>query len=343
MELEHLRTFVHVAREGSFSKAARALDVSQPLISARIAALEREMGGRLFARGGRALALTDRGATFLPYVDRALATLHEGVETARQTGAGQRGRVTVGTVQPLCGDYLARAVERFQADHPRVDVFVRVGHSEQVIEMVRDRAVRVGLVGGWFPATSLVEVVCRVRQPLVLIVPADSPLALRSAVRLADIGQAAPPLYLVEWARGLRTIVADALHPAHPMVEIPFEMAQRFVAGGRGATFATRAMVAADVAAGRLHAVPVVDLPPLYYENAIVRLKGATLPPSVTAFIDVVQAEAEAMQDNLDQESLSLAPAIDSAGVPYVFSWAGGRAGGRGGRVRPARARSPVR
>ncbi len=279
MEIEHLRAFAQVVRDGSFSKAARTLDVSQPLISARIAALEREVGGQLFARGGRTLALTERGESFLPYVERALATLHEGVETVRQTGAGQRGRVTVGTIQPLCGDYLAHAVKKFRAMHPRVDLFVRVGHSEQVVAMLHDRVVRVGVIGGWTsdwydPA---VEVCARIHQPLVLVVPAGNPLSGRSDVRLADISQHVAPLYLIEWTAELRSLVAQSRQAGQALVEIPFEMAHRFMLDGHGGAFVTRAMVAADLAAGRLRAVRVADLPPLSYKNAIIRLKGAAV------------------------------------------------------------------
>ncbi len=77
-------------------------------------------------------------------------------------------------------------------------------------------------------------------------------------------------------------------------------MAHRFVAGGRGATFATRAMVAGDLAAGRLCAVPVSDLPPLSYENAVVSLCGASLPRSVAAFMDVLSAEIGAIGATAD-------------------------------------------
>ncbi len=298
MDIEQLRAFAQVARDGGFSRAARMLDVSQPSISARIAALERELGGRLVARGGRSLALTELGESFLPYVDRALATLHEGVETVRQTEAGQRGRVTVGAIQPLCDDFLTRAVERFGAGHPGVDLFVRVGHSEQVIAMLHDRVVRVGVIGGWSsdrydPA---IVVLHRVRQPLVLIVPPGNPLAGRTDVRLRDVAASATPLYLVEWTAGLRALIVQTIHPARALVEVPFEMAHRFVAGGRGATFATRAMVADDLAAGRLRAVPVSDLPPLYYENAVVALRGASLPRSVDAFMAVLRTEIGAMR-----------------------------------------------
>ncbi len=302
MDIEQLRAFAQVARDGSFSKAARALDVSQPSISARIAALERELGGRLVARGGRSLALTELGESFLPYVDRALATLHEGVETVRQTEAGQRGRVTVGAIQPLCDDFLARAVERFGTGHPGVDLFVRLGHSEQVVAMLHDRVVRVGVIGGW-PSDRYdpaIAVLHRVRRPLVLIVPPGNPLTGRTGVRLRDVAEAVTPLYLVEWTAGLRALIDEAVRPARALVEIPFEMAHRFVAGGRGATFATRAMVAGDLAAGRLCAVPVSDLPPLSYENAVVSLRGASLPRSMAAFMDVLGTEIATMGANTD-------------------------------------------
>jgi len=132
---------------------------------------------------------------------------------------------------------------------------------------------------------------------LVLIVPPGNPLDRRTDVRLCDVAEAATPLYLVEWTAGLRALIDEAVRPARALVEIPFEMAHRFVASGRGATFATRAMVADDLAAGRLCAVPVSDLPPLSYENAVVSLRGVSLPRSVAAFLDVLRAEIGAGAD----------------------------------------------
>ncbi|MBO0795369.1 MAG: LysR family transcriptional regulator, partial [Ktedonobacteraceae bacterium] len=73
MDIDQLRTFERVVREGSFSRAARSLDISQPTISARIQALEQEVGGALLQRGGRTIALTERGESFLPYARQAIA------------------------------------------------------------------------------------------------------------------------------------------------------------------------------------------------------------------------------------------------------------------------------
>ncbi|HEX5691219.1 MAG TPA: LysR family transcriptional regulator, partial [Roseiflexaceae bacterium] len=75
MDLHQLMAFERIAREGSFSRAAWSLQIAQPTISARIQALEQEVGGALFVRGGRRVTLTERGESFLPYARRAMEVL----------------------------------------------------------------------------------------------------------------------------------------------------------------------------------------------------------------------------------------------------------------------------
>ncbi|HNP72270.1 MAG TPA: LysR family transcriptional regulator, partial [Kouleothrix sp.] len=88
MDTEQLVMFERIAREGSFSRAAWALGVAQPTVSARVQALERAVGGQLFVRGSRGVALTDLGASFLPFARRALEVLDAGVAAAREAHAG---------------------------------------------------------------------------------------------------------------------------------------------------------------------------------------------------------------------------------------------------------------
>ena len=83
MDVDQLIAFERIVREGSFSRAAWELHIAQPTISARIQALEHELGGPLFVRNSRRVSLTERGASFLPYARRALAALTEGSEVAR--------------------------------------------------------------------------------------------------------------------------------------------------------------------------------------------------------------------------------------------------------------------
>ena len=86
LDADQLATFDRIVREGGFGRAAVALGLGQPAVSARIRALEAAVGGTLFTRG-RQVALTALGESFLPYARRALEVLGEGVEVARRAGA----------------------------------------------------------------------------------------------------------------------------------------------------------------------------------------------------------------------------------------------------------------
>src|ERR1700722_19343700 len=98
MELRHLRYFVTVVEEASFTRAATRLHVAQPGISAQIRQLERELGEELFDRSGRPLRLTQAGEAVLPYARDALAAA-DGVRRMVDEMSGLlRGRVALGMV-----------------------------------------------------------------------------------------------------------------------------------------------------------------------------------------------------------------------------------------------------
>src|SRR3982751_957827 len=97
MQLDQLVAFDRIAREGTFSRAAMALGLGQPAVSARILALEDAVGGTLFVRG-RTLRLTALGESFLPFARRALEVLPEGVEASRLAQIGERGSVRIGVL-----------------------------------------------------------------------------------------------------------------------------------------------------------------------------------------------------------------------------------------------------
>ena len=75
MELAQLEAFLQVAHHRSFSRAAEALFLTQPSVTARIQSLEREIGERLFERTGRSVTLTDAGHAFIPHAQRALTAV----------------------------------------------------------------------------------------------------------------------------------------------------------------------------------------------------------------------------------------------------------------------------
>src|SRR5262249_8418033 len=128
-----------------FSRAARALNIGQPAVSARIQALEQSLGGAVLTRGRR-VTLTSLGARWLPYVERALDTLDEGTRLAQLGARGARGRVTLATLGSLAGGLLGPALASFVSRHPDVECSMRSCDHEFVLQLLSDGVVELGLV-----------------------------------------------------------------------------------------------------------------------------------------------------------------------------------------------------
>jgi DNA-binding transcriptional LysR family regulator len=291
MDLDQLLAFDRVVREGSFSRAAWSLDITQPTISARIQALEQEVGGPLLVRGGRRVALTERGESFLRYARRALAVLAEGVEAARLTQVGQRGRVTVGTLPSLAGGFLASAIARFHTAHPDVELFMRTGHSEQIVDLLRDGVVKVGLITAPTHNPDLAPLL-HFREPLVLVAPAGHALVRQHPVTLGEVERESRPFLLVRWGPGMNPVLARLDVQAEPVIELPIETVLHLLRRGIGAAFLTRTFVMDDLAAGRLVEVAVRDLPPLFRESTLAHRARGTLSAAASDFVAALREEA---------------------------------------------------
>jgi len=290
---DHLLAFERIVREGSFGKAARALGIAQPSISARIRALEREAGGSLLDRSRRGVSLTEQGRAFLPYARRMLEVMDEGLEASREVRGGRRGRVTVGVLESLAGGFVASALSRFRSSHPEAEIFVRTGHSDQIIEMLHDRVVKLGLITGSYLDGELTTVL-RFREPLIAVAHPDHPLAQRQAVSFAEVVQKAAPFFLVRWSPAFTAKVERSTLGAGYTMEVPMSTAQELLLGGMGASFLTRSLAEEDLASGRLVELGVANPLRLHRESALAQLydKSAT-PAVVTAFVDAVRLEAE--------------------------------------------------
>src|SRR5206468_9521613 len=91
MLFAHLESFLEVARRGNVSRAAEALFLTQPAITARLKSLEGDLGTELFVRGARGMTLSDAGRAFLPYAERALASIDEGQQLVANLRSGTMG------------------------------------------------------------------------------------------------------------------------------------------------------------------------------------------------------------------------------------------------------------
>ncbi|WP_424952951.1 LysR family transcriptional regulator [Deinococcus sp.] len=290
MDRDQLRTFDQVVQTGTFSQAAWALDITQPSVSSRIAALEQEVGGPLFVRGGRRVGLTELGRSFLPYARRVLEVLNEGLEMARLTQQGRCGRLVVGTLISLADGLVAPAIGRFYAEHPMVEITVRADDSNAVARMLHDRVVELGVVA-WpcdDPLLTDLRPLLFFREPLVLVAHPHHELARRGPVTLEEVGRLAQP-YLDSFP--LPSAVLNQL-TAGTTLDLPFPVARRLLQGGLGASVMTRTLVSDDLECGRLTQIEVLDLPTLWRESALVYHPGNGAVAAVAREFTELLAEA---------------------------------------------------
>ena len=190
MELRHLETFVAVAEERSFSRAADRLHVVQSAVSATIRNLEREWGVTLFHRSTHRVELSDAGRTLLDEARAALAAAARVAQAVDEVRGGLRGTIRVGIMQATIGVggiSVAAAISAFRAAHPAVTLTVRQGGSADQAERVRTGELDVAFLG--LPDAKLpgLDLTLLVEPPLQFACQATHRLARRASVTLEEI------------------------------------------------------------------------------------------------------------------------------------------------------------
>ena len=145
MTVKQLRAFLAVAQSLSFAQACERLHLSQPALSLAIKNLEQSLGGQLLVRTTRSVALTPEGETLLPIAVRLLADWDNAEDLLRQHFTLQMGKVAVAAMPSFAGNRLPAALRVFRDAYPRVNVAVHDVINEQVMEMVRDGRVELGI------------------------------------------------------------------------------------------------------------------------------------------------------------------------------------------------------
>ena len=295
LALEQLVAFERVVREGSFSRAALALKLGQPAVSSRIQALEAALGGALFRRGRR-ITITTLGETFLPYARRTLELVAEGMEAARLTQEGRRGRVSLGALGSLAGAVIGPALAKFTASHPEVDCLVRSGDHESMLALLLDGIVELALVA--WPCPPALEPELRalftLHEPVVLVAGRGHPLARRARVTPRDIVRGGHPVYRLRWWQAHHPEIDRLAAATGRSIEVPMETARYLVGGGHGVGFFTRALVSDDLRRGVLKEVAVKDMPPVTRDSALVRrIRAAPMSAASSQLVACIRAEAE--------------------------------------------------
>jgi DNA-binding transcriptional LysR family regulator len=247
MELRHLQHFIALAQEGSFTRAARKVNIVQSGLSNSIRELEEELGTRLVERTTRKVSITEAGILFLPHARATLASLEGAVQAVRSHDGVVRGQLRLGILQNF-DTYLELAplLKRFRSAFPMVDVSVRVLISDTVPGLVRSGEVDLSFHAiidkDQWPGIQLIPYM---QDPLVAVCPGDHPLASRSSVTIETLSN---EIFVdLTRDRALRRLIDKVFAQHHLKRTTAFEVseiqtAMQFVASGLGVAIVPSAL-----------------------------------------------------------------------------------------------------
>ncbi len=176
--LEQLGSFVAVAEELHFGRAAARLSMTQPPLSRRIRLLEDDLGVQLFDRSHRAVKLTPAGRVFLADARRLLHLSHDAALSARRTPRGESGVVTVGFTATTAYSFLEHVLSAVNTELPQVELVLREMVTATQLEALGEGGIDVGMIRP--PATGPDLVTAPLfHEPLLAALPQDHWLALR--------------------------------------------------------------------------------------------------------------------------------------------------------------------
>lgn len=310
-----LRTFLAVASTGSVHQAAEELFVSQPAVSASLAALRADIGMALVEREGRGLKLTPAGEILVGYARQVLGLMEEARNAARGQEDPARGRLRLAAVTTAGEELLPQWLGSFRSAYPDVEITLEVGNREHLWAMLADRQVDVG-VGGRPPAGGQrLTTLARRPHELVVIAPPDRAHSGRwrapesgpdasigqglAPGQIADVAEAdlARATWLVrEPGSGTRATTEELLAEMGidpPLLTIGSNGAiRRAVAIGLGVALLSRDAVFRDLAEGSVVEWRFGPLPLRRFWHFGVRARE-TLPGAAQLFVDHVLATDE--------------------------------------------------
>jgi len=294
MELFQLETFLAVAREKSFSRAAARLHRTQSAVSQTISKLEDGLGEKLFDRSSRDGALTDAGRVLVTYAEELLNVREEARDSLKELRRLHQGKLSI-AANEFTSRYLLPVLHRFHRMHPMVRIEVKRGLAREIPASILNRDVEFGVLS-FRPEDKQLTSLVLYRDELALIVYPDHPLARAKKVGIKDLGAESFVAHSVLSPYRERVIQAFKKHRTllHMNIELPtIEDIKHFVRMENGVALVPLIAVEQEIRRGDLVHVPVQELA-FDRKLRVVHRSGTVLTHAGQAFLQTCRAMAQA-------------------------------------------------
>ncbi len=293
LTFRQLQVFECVARQRSFTRAARELHLSQPAVSMQVKQLENAVGLPLFEQLGKQIHLTDAGEVVLGLSRRVDGELREAMEAIEALKGVESGRLRI-AVATTVNYFAARLLSRFCSQYPRVRVSLDVTNRQAVLHRLEENSADIVLMGQP-PAGLDVEAEHFMDNPLVVIAPPNHSLVGRRRVPLAALAQ--ETFLIREPGSGTRSAMERFFAEKGITPRISVEMTsneaiKQSVEAGLGLGVVSKHTVELECGAGRLEVLDIKSFP-IRRKWFVVHRQGKRLSSAATAFREFVLNEAK--------------------------------------------------
>lgn len=287
MRLTQLRSFHAVATEGSFTRAAQALHVSQPTVTTQVRQLEDLYKVELFHRTGRRIRPTEIGERLLQLSRQIFGLELEAVQVLRDAGELRSGHLRVAAVGP---SHVTRMLAAFNQRYPDINISVATGNSENVLNRLLDYTADVGVLAQVLKDKRFVSVPYS-EHPIVIFCNAEHRFARRRSIRTAELQ--GEKLILREQGSTTRKAIESALKAAGVQPTVVMEVASREIireAVVEGLGVAAVSEVEYVPGAG-LHAVRISDAQIKTYAHVVCLAERRDMR-LIRAFFEIIGSDA---------------------------------------------------
>ncbi|WEF30632.1 LysR substrate-binding domain-containing protein [Pseudoduganella chitinolytica] len=298
MELRHLRYFVAVAEELSFTRAAERLHIGQPPLSQQIQALEAEVGALLLERSKRWVRLTEAGKLFLADARRMLALAEQSKDTARRAARGEAGELRVGfTFSTPFTPLFATVIRQYRQQFPGVALTLHEMATLPQLAALEARELDLGFVRAVSVAVpDTIRLTTLQHVPLRLVLPADSPLAAQDTVAIKDLAGLPFVMYPKNAGTGIYPQIFRLCRAAGFVPQIAMEAGEASTIIGLVAAGIGISVLPSSFDRIRMEGVvyrPLAD--PAATTTMMLAQRGEDGNPRVAAFVALAEAAAQGL------------------------------------------------
>ncbi len=292
MDLFQLETFLAVAEERSFSRAAARLHRTQPAVSQTIAKLEGELGEILLERSSRDGTLTDAGEVLREYAQKLLNLRSEASEALSELRELHRGRLNL-AANEYTSLFLLPILDEYRRLNPHIKVAVQRSLASRIADEVLNHSVEIGVLS-FKPDDTQVQSVVVYRDELALVVNPKHSMAGAGVISIRQLGTQNFIAHNVASPQRQKVIQTFRRHktPLQMGVELPsLDAIKRFVEMGNGVALVPALVVQNELASGALIRVRVKELQ-IERKLRLVYRRQAGLSHAAQAFLKLVEAYA---------------------------------------------------